>query len=146
MTLSLNIVWLYPCAQKHVQLPGRFVQLKTPSPLHPYFSGSVHSSISGRINHSGKLVVTVVILKFTTTEKEQNMKPVQFSTGFIIWIFFISATYSMMFYMHLKQFYIKLIGASVREKVCLWGIATNKGADLPAHQRSLISTFVKYCY
>ena len=29
-----------------------------------------------------------------------------------------------------------------REKTCLGGFANNKGADQPAHGRSLISTFV----
>ena len=29
-----------------------------------------------------------------------------------------------------------------REKTCLLGLANNKGADQPAHPRSLISTFV----
>ena len=29
-----------------------------------------------------------------------------------------------------------------REKTCLRGLANNKGADQPAHPRSLISTFV----
>ena len=28
-----------------------------------------------------------------------------------------------------------------REKTCLWGFANKKGADQPAHQHSLISTF-----
>ena len=30
----------------------------------------------------------------------------------------------------------------LREKTCLRGVATNKGADQPAHPRSLISAFV----
>ena len=29
-----------------------------------------------------------------------------------------------------------------RKKTCLWGFANNKGADQPAHPRSLISAFV----
>ena len=29
-----------------------------------------------------------------------------------------------------------------REKICLRGFANNKGADMPAHPRSLISAFV----
>ena len=29
-----------------------------------------------------------------------------------------------------------------REKTCIWGFANNKGADQPAHLRSLISAFV----
>ena len=31
-----------------------------------------------------------------------------------------------------------------REKTCLWGFVNNKGADQPAHPRSLISAFVIY--
>ena len=29
-----------------------------------------------------------------------------------------------------------------REKTCLWGFVSNKGADQPAHTRSLISAIV----
>ena len=29
-----------------------------------------------------------------------------------------------------------------REKACVWGFANNKGAEQPAHPRSLISAFV----
>ena len=31
-----------------------------------------------------------------------------------------------------------------REKTCLWGLANIKGADQPAHVRSLISPFVSH--
>ena len=40
---------------------------------------------------------------------------------------------------HLKQI---LITGPRREKTCLRGFANNKGADQPAHPRSLISAFV----
>ena len=47
---------------------------------------------------------------------------------------------------------MKLIGNEIQnvyepghEKLCLMSYANNKGADQPAHQRSLISAFVVRC-
>ena len=41
--------------------------------------------------------------------------------------------------------YIAVICEPGREKMCLMSYANNKGADQPAHPRSLISTFIVRC-
>ena len=38
--------------------------------------------------------------------------------------------------------YLQLSSGPRRKKTCLWRFANNKGADQPAHPRSLISDFV----
>ena len=42
----------------------------------------------------------------------------------------------------LKEACRKEVNGPLHEKTCVWGFANNKGADQPAHPRSLISTFV----
>ena len=44
----------------------------------------------------------------------------------------------------IEEYVQSYIWASTREKLLPW-FGNNKGADQPAHPRSLISTFVTYC-
>ena len=43
------------------------------------------------------------------------------------------------------EFSFSLINGPGHAKMCLMPYANNKGADQPAHPRSLISTFVVHC-
>ena len=42
-------------------------------------------------------------------------------------------------------YYVRKVNEPGHEKMCLMSYANNKGADQPAHPRSLISAFVVHC-
>ena len=44
--------------------------------------------------------------------------------------------------MHVQEFWLDIKIGPRREKTCLRRFANNKGADQPAHPRSLVSAFV----
>ena len=48
----------------------------------------------------------------------------------------------MIYFMHFKICFYQFLYEPRHEKTCLRGVANNKGADQPAHPRSLISAFV----
>ena len=47
--------------------------------------------------------------------------------------------------LNVNKITIRLINGPGHAKTCLMPYANNKGADQPAHPRSLISTFVVHC-
>ena len=67
------------------------------------------------------------------------------NTRFFFCHFGIRSFSSLQIYYHTLFGVVKVLHGPGHSKMCLMPYANNKGADQPAHPRSLISTFVVRC-